>query len=51
MKFEIFIDKPVKVEVEANSYEQAIDILKKQFNLDDANSCVKFSQVIDVKGE
>lgn len=47
MKFEIFIDKPTRVEVEANSYEEAIKTIQQQFNLDDM-SCVKFSQAIEI---
>ena len=48
MKFEIFITKPIKVEVEATSYEQAIEIIKKQLNAVDLE-CVEFSQAIEVE--
>lgn len=48
MKFEIFIDKPTKIEVEAESYEQAIQIIKQQFKIDEG-SPVTFSQPIEVE--
>lgn len=47
-KFEIFIDNPIKVEVEAENYEQAVQIIKRQLNIPE-NSGAKFSQAIEVE--
>lgn len=48
MKFEIFIDKPVKVEVEADTFEQAIKNIKTQFNIDELNE-IKITLPIDIE--
>ncbi len=48
--FEIFIDRPIKVEVDAANYEDAIKIVKMRYNIPDIAN-VTFSQAIEVTEE
>ncbi len=43
MLYEIFVERPIKVEVEAKSYEEAIAAIKAQLRITDIE-LVKFSQ-------
>lgn len=45
-EFEIFIERPVKVTVQANSYEEAVEMIKRQYNLNGSEP-VNFYMAID----
>ena len=44
----VFIERPVKVEVEAKDFDEAVELIKQQYNIADI-SPIKFSSPIEIE--